>query len=160
MNSAPGNDSLSTMQRRMWLAQALLPLRGMCMVAGLELPVRIRVTTGPTIVSDGRPALGQCSSSASNPDGLPRITINDALSEPVKVLTTLLHELIHAADDCQSGHGAWFESWARKLGLVGTPITVPTPSLLIQLRGFAEHLGPYPPRDEGFIALGSAGIVA
>ncbi len=48
-----------------------------------------------------------------------QIFISPALSDSVAVLDTLMHELIHAVDDCENKHGPVFKKMALKLGLKG-----------------------------------------
>jgi hypothetical protein len=69
------------------------------------------------------------------------------LTAPTKVLATLLHELIHACDDCESGHkGAFVKAW-RALGFDGKPTTSEVKrgsELWKVLCSVASDLGPYP----------------
>src|SRR5690606_28375110 len=130
------------------LAQAVTELRSLIGQAGLVLPARVLVTTGPTIATVNGPAAGQCTSSAGRADRLPVITINPSLAEPVAVLSVLVHELVHAGDNCRSAHGDWFQAWARHLGLVWPPgspgATSAGAQLHRQLGAIAGRLGHYP----------------
>jgi hypothetical protein len=53
--------------------------------------------------------LGQCWSTKSAVDGINQIFIAPHLQTPFDFLDTLVHELVHAVDDCQSGHGENFK---------------------------------------------------
>ena len=61
------------------------------------------------------------------------------------MLISLLHELIHAADDCQSGHKGAFAEAATRLGFEG-PMTKTPPGLDLtaEVITLAEALGPFP----------------
>lgn len=50
-------------------------------------------------------------------DGINQIFISPVLDEPMTVLETLAHELVHAIDDCKSGHGAEFQKISKDLKL-------------------------------------------
>jgi hypothetical protein len=67
------------------------------------------------------------------------------LGDAVKALDVLVHELVHAVDDCKSGHKKPFVTAARAVGLEGKPTaTHAGPALLVALQGLASTLGPYP----------------
>ena len=147
-------------QRHLWLAQAVVNLKPTLGRTGLPLPERVLVQAGPTILVDGWPALGQCVPSTARSERLPVITISGELTDRATVLATLVHELIHAADDCRSAHGAWFAAWAQRVGLQGSlPSTHAGPGLAAQLETIGRHLGPYPPAAIGF-SLTASGLVA
>ena len=61
------------------------------------------------------------------------------------MLVSLLHELIHAADDCASGHKGTFAEAATRLGFEG-PMTQTPPGLELtaEVITLAEALGPFP----------------
>jgi len=61
------------------------------------------------------------------------------------MLVSLLHELIHAADDCASGHKGAFAEAAIRLGFQG-PMTQTPPGveLAAEVITLAEALGPFP----------------
>jgi hypothetical protein len=148
-------------RRNLWLAQAVTDLRPHFYGAGLPLPKQVLVTTGSTLVTESGPALGQCTSSKSRADRLPMITIHETLSDRVTILAALVHELIHAADDCQCRHGAWFTAWAMELGLVGPAYTsLPSTSLRSKLESVALGLGPYPQPNVGFNITTSGAVAA
>lgn len=74
-------------------------------------------------VSIGHPqskkAIGECWTKAASTDNTNEIFISPYEDDSAAILATLVHELIHAADDCQSGHKNFFARMARKVGLVG-----------------------------------------
>jgi hypothetical protein len=153
--------STPVFQRNLWLGQAVTDLRPVFSSAGLRLPPQVLVTTGKTLPTPTGPATGLCYPSSGRPDRRPLIVINEDLKEPVAMLSTLTHELIHAADDCASGHGKWFAGWAATLGLSGDPTaTYAGPSLRHRLECMAHGLGPYPEPQMGFSVMPSGQVAA
>lgn len=69
--------------------------------------------------------IGQCWASDASADGVGQIFISPVRGTPdtVNVLGTLLHEMVHAADDCKSGHRGSFARRAKALGFVA-PLTI------------------------------------
>ena len=139
-------------ERGLWLGRAVAWLRPTFEIVGLTVP-KVSVQTGQTITcSNGLPALGQCSPSDSSPFRLPVIVVNETLIEPVEILSVLMHEMLHAVDNCVSGHGPWFQGWANALDLVFCPhpATIPGSTLRRGLQSIAAGLGRYPEPKVGF----------
>lgn len=67
----------------------------------------------------GGKTLGLCHKREASQDGHNEIFTAANCDDSVKVLEILTHELIHAYDDCQSGHKNFFARAARKAGLEG-----------------------------------------
>jgi hypothetical protein len=86
-----------------------------------------------------------CYSSALTPDGANEIYISLSITDPVKAALTLLHELIHAADDNRSGHKGEFERLALQVGFE-RPLTHYSPSdqLITRTKELLELLPPSP----------------
>jgi hypothetical protein len=69
--------------------------------------------------------LGVCTSRSCSDAQINEIFINPTLSELISteqeagVLGVLVHELVHAVDDCQHGHGKEFRDIAKAVGLEG-----------------------------------------
>lgn len=106
---------------------------------------------GNVLVSSGWPrrdrngkVIGQCFNAQSGA-GRHHVFISPMWCRPATILPVLLHELIHAADDCKSGHkGAFRKAW-KALGFVGKPTTSDAgPDLTKRLRDVADDLGHYP----------------
>lgn len=94
----------------------------------------------------GGQVIGQCYNRASSIGAdKHQVFISPTLPSAAAVLPVLLHELIHAADDCESGHkGAFRRAW-KALGFTGKPTcSVPGKELKAELRALAGELGPYP----------------
>lgn len=78
-------------------------------------------------------------------DGVPQIFMCPTYDDGFTVLKVLLHELIHVADDCESGHRGFFVSVGKALGLT-PPFTTSTPDefLTMELQDMLTQLGAYP----------------
>lgn len=62
--------------------------------------------------------LGQCRSSNGSTDGKVNfIAVCTSEAEPRDLVHTLLHELLHAFDDCNSGHRGRWNRWAAAIGM-------------------------------------------
>ncbi|MEE4109514.1 MAG: hypothetical protein V2I24_09215 [Halieaceae bacterium] len=88
---------------------------------------------------------GQCFARSASAAGLAEVFISPRLYEGPQVLATLLHELLHAVDDCRDGHRGRFAAMARAVGFVA-PLTELhlTDALTAELAEMAELLPPYP----------------
>jgi predicted Zn-ribbon and HTH transcriptional regulator len=105
---------------------------------------KFRVSCGWAKHSSSK-AVGSCFVKAVSSDDTSEIFISPEMDEPVLVLATLVHELIHAIDNAESGHKGWFAFAARKVGLEGKlTATVAGDVLAEELRVYSELLGKYP----------------
>lgn len=104
--------------REEWLMEAVEQIKPIFERVGYQIPP-VRVSIGfPSTGSKGR-HLGQCWSTKSSEDGLNQIFLAPHLETPVEYLDTLVHELVHAVDNCSSRHGAGFKKIAKDIGLTG-----------------------------------------
>lgn len=135
------------MNREQWLTEATERLRPLFIEAGLSVP-EIRVSVGwPSkgATSNKNRTIGQCWYGESAEDGLPQVFISPVLSEPVDVLGTLVHEMLHAALPTDTGHKGAFVTGMKAIGLVGKPTATSAGSELeARLRDVAEALGEFP----------------
>ncbi len=70
--------------------------------------------------------------------------ISPALQDPVEVLDTLAHELIHVATGPNVGHKGQFVKIAKAIGFKAPWTSTPaTPRLIERLNGLLVNLGPY-----------------
>lgn len=90
--------------------------------------------------------IGQCFITGVSKGRVNEIFISPWLDNPVDVAATLLHECIHAADNCQHGHSQKvFGQLARHFGLDGElTSTHPSDELVVRLNCIARQLGSYP----------------
>ena len=130
--------------REQWLNQAVAHIKPLFERMGYSIPP-VKVSVGfPSTGSQGR-HLGQCWSSKSAIDGINQIFIAPHLPTPLEVLDTLVHELVHAVDDCQSGHGENFKKIALDVGLKGPMRSAGAGEWLKQdLIRITEKLGAFP----------------
>lgn len=131
--------------REAWLVAATVHLNTR-LFAGALPPVKLSCGwTSRGARSDQTDAIGQCWSKATSRNGINQIFISPRLDDPPEVLAVLVHELIHAMDDCTSGHRGAFKAMALKVGLVGPMrATKAGEELAGRLMELAMELGAYP----------------
>lgn len=133
-----------TTTREQWLQNAVTALKPLFSAKGYSVP-NCHVSCGFASTDVKRGHIGQCWSTKASADKVNQIFISPALSDSVAVLDTLMHELIHAVDDCKNKHGPVFKKMALKLGLKGPMRSAGAgPELKARLKELAESLGPYP----------------
>lgn len=131
--------------REEWLQRAIEMMRPWFKDAGAPLPLTIRVSTGWASGRVSKGAIGWTYSTSLAADGNSNVFVSPAVSDSVDVLAVLVHELVHVAHDCKSGHGPAFRRVATAVGLGGRmTATVPTVRLVDRLEGFIAEHGKYP----------------
>lgn len=131
--------------REAWLQAAVQLLRPLFKQHGHEIPARVMVSCGFASTGLRSHAVGQCWSRQSSTNEQNQIFISPVLHDDVEVLDTLVHELVHAVDDCQHKHGKEFKAIALSLGLKGPMRSADAgPELRQKLQALAQLLGPYP----------------
>ena len=135
---------MSQANREQWLMAAVEEIRPLFERMGYLVPV-VKVSVGfPSTGGKGR-HLGQCWSTKSAEDGVNQIFIAPHLQTPFDFLDTLVHELVHAVDDCESGHGESFKKIAKDVGLTGPMRSASAgEGLKPELMRIAEKLGNFP----------------
>ena len=130
--------------REDWLLKAIELLRPLFGAKGYVVP-ECQVSCGFTSTGVKNGHIGQCWSKKSSANGVNQIFISPTLPRAFDVLDTLVHELIHAVDDCQHKHGKEFKKIAKRMGLVGPMRSAGAgPELTQQLNELLEKLGSYP----------------
>lgn len=107
--------------REEWLRAAVDILRPRFVSVDLPLPEKLRVSCGfpaGSARSKGK-AIGQCWVRKASESEHAEIFVSPVLAKATRVLDVLLHELIHAGDDCKSGHKGTFKRVAEHFGLEG-----------------------------------------
>lgn len=139
------------MTRESWLNQLTDHLRPTFQRAGFTLPEKVNVSCGwPTARALRSPTnanrtVGQCFSAACSADGRSELFISPSVSNAADVAAILVHELCHAALDCQGGHGPTFRRTAIALGLTGKMTsTTAGPELAERLNGIIGSMNAYP----------------
>lgn len=131
--------------REAWLLLAVDALRPMFKPYGKDVPDALMVSIGYA----KRPGkgIGWCYKPGLTEDGASTIFLSPELAadDPVRLLGTLLHEMVHAADGGESGHKGWFATTAKALGLTGkmTATTVGD-DLRTELETLVVALGDFP----------------
>lgn len=130
--------------REAWLTAAVDALRPLFTEVGAQVPARVRVTVGfPGGRGPKTRTIGQCWSTAAVADGVSTMFISPVLDDPVIILSTLVHEMVHAVDDCKNGHKKPFATIATAVGLTGKMTsTVAGDALRERLAAIADDLGP------------------
>lgn len=133
--------------REEWLQRAIELLRPMFVQVGAPLPEKVYVSVGFG-GAGGRyekKVLGVCYKRRVSEDGANQIFISPTLGDTAHVLDVLIHQLIHASDDGESGHRGHFAETATRLGLTGSmTATVADISLTAELMVMAAEIGEYP----------------
>ena len=132
--------------REGWLTEAMKQLnKEVFKPLGYDLPKSMQVSVGFPFRSSK--AIGQCFGNQCSADGTNQMFICPTQHEPVSVLATLAHEMIHASDNCESGHRGHFRKVAKEIGLAGkmTATYAEEGSELHEtLLKIASRLGDYP----------------
>jgi hypothetical protein len=130
--------------REAWLLAAIECLRTVFAAKGYGLP-QCQVSCGFSSTGVRNGHIGQCWSTKSSANGLNHIFISPTLATAYEVIDTLVHELVHAVDNCEHKHGREFKKIALKLGMVGPMRSAGAgPELRRTLEGLLTTLGPYP----------------
>lgn len=133
-----------TATREQWLKEAILALTPLFNEKGYAIP-KCHVSCGFASTDVKRGHIGQCWSTKASADKVNQIFISPGLSDSVEVLDTLMHELVHAVDDCQNKHGPIFKKMALKLDMKGPMRSAGAgPELKVKLEKMAASLGAYP----------------
>jgi hypothetical protein len=138
---------MPSMTREQWLSDAAGIIRSdIFREDGFEVPP-IRVSVGfpsRNALSRRRRTIGQCWRASASADGIPQILISPLLGDPIEVLATLAHEMIHALRP-DAGHKKAFQIIADQIGLNKPWIaTTAGPALRERLNTILAELGPYP----------------
>lgn len=135
--------------REQWLIAAIEQLTKKVFTPNdFEVPA-VRVSVGwPGGRGKKQGVIGQCFATKSATDKVSQIFVSPVVSDALNVVVVLAHELVHAVDDCQSGHKKDFVRIAREIGFtpkwtVATTDTI-TDTFKEQLQKIADSLGAYP----------------
>lgn len=131
--------------REEWLVAATAALAPIFAEAGETLPA-VRVSVGwPGGRGKKGNVIGQCWATSASSDSVAQLFVSPVLVEATRVLDVLAHELVHAVDDCKSGHKGAFARIAKAIGLTGKmTATEASDELKARLDEIAAELGDYP----------------
>jgi hypothetical protein len=134
--------------REEWLRLGMDKLTAIFNSVNIEVPQDIEVSCGfPLTGGKGsrNKTIGNCFNRAASQKGINEIFISPVLSDSIRVLDVLAHEMIHAIDDCKNGHRGAFRTMALKIGLTGKmTATTASPELEDGLKSIILELGEYP----------------
>ena len=135
-----------TMNREQWLTEAcdfILTEEIMPIVSDQFPRPKIKVSLGFAFRSNK--AVGQCFKRWVSAQAYNEIFIKPDTADSLNILDTLTHELIHAVDNCASGHKGFFRKTAIAVGLTGKMTsTVASPELAKRLNAFTVKHGHIP----------------
>lgn len=108
------------MNREEWLSKVLHKhISPMFAAHGATVPADCQVSVGFPGGGSARKRIGECWPRSRSAKSVNEIFINPSVSTPFKMVEILVHEAIHAADDCASGHKGFFRRTAVAVGLEG-----------------------------------------
>ncbi len=144
----PSQDQVVPMQihttRETWLLAAVEQLRPLFAAKGFTIPP-CQVSCGFASTGTRSGHVGQCWSTKSASNELNQIFISPTLKTAYEVIDTLVHELVHAVDNCEHKHGKEFKKIALKMGMKGPMRSAEAgPELKVTLTALLDLLGPYP----------------
>lgn len=87
--------------------------------AGAVLPADCKVSVGFPGGGSARKRIGECWPRSRSSLKVNEIFLNPAMKDVARLMDVLVHEAIHAVDDCQHGHKGFFRRTALAAGLVG-----------------------------------------
>jgi hypothetical protein len=134
--------------RETWLQTAIIQhIVPMFTALGFDVP-DVRVSCGfpsRSATSAKKRRIGECWTPEAADDKRAQIFITPLLDDHLTVLATLVHEVVHAVDRNENGHGAPFKHIATKVGLVGKmTATTAGPELEKNIAKWVKSLGEYP----------------
>lgn len=131
--------------REVWLLAAVEAVRPLFQEKRHELPHVSQVSCGFASKGTRSNQIGQYWSKSSSTNERNQIFISPALHEPLEFLDTLVHELVHAVDDCEHKQGKVFKKITLSLGMFGQMRSAGAgPELKVKLAGIAKSLGTHP----------------
>lgn len=89
--------------------------------------------------------IGECWKASASERGSHHIFISPLLTDVVRVVATLAHEMVHAADDGEHSHRGPFVKAVREMGLEGKPTATVAGAAFAEFANeLGRLLGPYP----------------
>lgn len=144
----------TTITREQFLNKAVDALRPWFKQAGFPVPDKVRVTCGwpsSNALARKKRHIGECWPRSASKDKFNEIFISPCVDEFVAgqraqcVGEILVHELVHAVDDCKNAHKGPFKKVMKAVGLEGKPTaTEPGDALYAELKRIESRLCGYP----------------
>jgi hypothetical protein len=134
-----------SLERQQWLELAVEALRLKFATAGYSIPQKIRVSIGWPKRAGSCGAIGECWSIDASSDKHAELFISPQLTDGVRILDVLAHELDHATVGTAAGHGKAFKECALAIGLQGPMrATTAKPEFVAWAKTLFKRIGPYP----------------
>jgi hypothetical protein len=133
--------------REQWLQRATRALTLRFAASGVVVPPDVKVTCGFPGGGSPRKRIGECWPRSRSLAGVNEVFINPTMENPAHVVDVLGHELLHAVDDCKSGHGRAFTKNSKLVGYSGGKVSSARGDVLTFVNMLALELGPYPHRS-------------
>lgn len=136
--------------REQWLNMAMIELKTLFKQHGVDVPDLVRASCGfpsKSALSAKNRRIGECWNARASADKHAEIFISPTISDSMRVLDILAHELIHACHP-GDGHGKMFKRTAKAIGLEGKmTATVAGESFKQWAAPVIEKIGNYPHAD-------------
>jgi hypothetical protein len=143
ITSSISKSTASENTREAWLLNAVEKLKPLFKMQGYDVP-QVQVSCGFTSSGKNRHA-GECWSTTATKAVINEIYISPKYEDAVEVMDILVHELVHAVDNCEHKHGAEFKKIALAVGLEGKMRSASAGvKLKNELVEIAKSLNPYP----------------
>jgi len=114
----------------------------------VEVPADVKISCSfPSVkgLSAKSARIGECWAREASTAKVNEIFISPKVDNPVEVLDILAHELIHATDNCKSGHRGFFAKTAKLIGLEGKMTSTHAGEVLKEkLQSIVKKIGEYP----------------
>lgn len=133
--------------REDWLNKAVQLLRPLFEDKEVQPPPAIQISVGYVKGAKKNQVAWCYASKASSCGTVSNIFVSPEREDTdVAILGSVLHEMIHAADDCASDHKGRFQRVNKAMGFLGKPTSSADKSeaLVLLLEDVADQLGPYP----------------
>ena len=135
--------------REEWLTSAAAELgRELFLPLDKKMPDKWRVAgSWPSrgAASSKNATIGQCFSPNVSGDTTTEMLVSMSQDDPTEVLAILAHEMVHAIEGLEAGHGKVFKRTALAIGLTGKMTnTRPGEAFKRDVAPILERLGPYP----------------
>ena len=132
-------------QREAWLVKATLKITKKWAKLGVVVPADVQLWCGFPGGGSAHLRIGACWPRSRSAKGVNQVFINPTVSDPMLALDVLGHELLHAADDCKSGHGKVFSRLSVLVGYCGGKASrAETKAAKAFIARLVKALGPYP----------------
>lgn len=130
--------------REAWLEAAVKALTK-SVFAEHDVPT-VRVSVGwPGGRGKKTGVMGQCFATRTTDDKVAQIFVSPAYADAYQVVETVAHEIVHAIDDCKSGHKKDFVKIAKSIGFLAPWKETPAnDELKEKIQAIVDKLGPYP----------------